>query len=248
MLIKSRKRDYYDGVQRFGHDADVMYIRNPTVFWEGDRSAMPEPFSGLVQAVRPPSPSTPLASELVYIGFCGRLYSAYLLYLDSFIKEHFAYRPEHFERALANEDLSRFSGRTAQEQWASERTKGAYNTPLNHVTMRAFVDSGRSVMDIGPETFRQVKAPVWLVRRRAYSQVWEVQANPNLGALGFASMVPPLEAFNLIERYLSTELVDQRSPPVTISDKDQAHKKGFDDRSFRNTSPGPRKARRMAKS
>lgn len=68
--------------------------------------------------------------------------------------------------------------------------------------------------------------------------------NPSgLKDINFASVVPPWEAYQEIEMYLGTILVNDKSNMVTVSDKVKARKYGFDEWSFRNKNH-PAKPRR----
>lgn len=59
--------------------------------------------------------------------------------------------------------------------------------------------------------------------------------NPTgLKEIGFASVVPPWEAYQEIEMFLGTILVNDQSKMVSVSDKSKALKYGFDKYSFRN--------------
>lgn len=64
-------------------------------------------------------------------------------------------------------------------------------------------------------------------------EVVEISTNPPLGKLGFASVIPPFDAFQKLESYLFNELAEQRDPPVNISDEVRRDSHGFDKFSFR---------------
>lgn len=63
---------------------------------------------------------------------------------------------------------------------------------------------------------------------------WSIN-HSGLGKIGFASVIDPWTAYQEIEMFLGSLLVDDKDKMVVLSDKSKALKYGFDKYSFRNT-------------
>ncbi len=70
--------------------------------------------------------------------------------------------------------------------------------------------------------------------------------DPNLGSLGFASLVPPAQAWQRIDMFFGNELAKQVDP-LPLADEYRRDARGFDAYSFKNVAPGEKKARRRSK-
>lgn len=66
MRIKSSFHDYYDGVQIYGQDRSLLYLRTPK-----EVKCAKYPFATFWE----PS-AHPMSVEVLMIGFCGKLYPA----------------------------------------------------------------------------------------------------------------------------------------------------------------------------
>jgi len=79
-----------------------------------------------------------------------------------------------------------------------------------------------------------------------YSRNPRVTINPRLDDIEFARVVDPFTAYQEIDMFLSNQMVDRDTATNTGSDKIIRDSKGFDDKSFKNTAPSTKKARRRA--
>ena len=75
-----------------------------------------------------------------------------------------------------------------------------------------------------------------------------VELNARLQDLGFRSVLDMGQARQAIDQFLSNEMAGQLGrEPLPISDELRRDNHGFDKHSFKNTSPGEKKARRKSK-
>ena len=90
------------------------------------------------------------------------------------------------------------------------------------------------------EISKKLQIPVFILEDPCYkNHVTLNRTAPNLGELGFASIIPPEQIYQEIAMFL-TSLRDNPDslPPVDISDKDRLTQKGFDAKiSFRGKLP-----------
>jgi len=281
-IIDKRGRfDYYDGVQAYGVDTDLRYVRLVRNYLAKDA---PIRAGEICRRARPPHPRVfPWVSELdlleptvprcseVVIGFCGRLYYGLR------IKGRVCYTAEDVPRAIrqwANEEAERraVGWRRVQagikdQLWTFERKpaslpahavrEGRDTRPWCRELMEAELPGCQGV-EIGSEPFAALDTPVFSIFRVSCGSgasadlrlaippvgAYVVQANPRLAALDFQRQVPASTAYQEIAMYVGGVL-PKRGPAVQeISDAIMRDEKGFDAQSFKNVSPGERKARR----
>lgn len=75
-------------------------------------------------------------------------------------------------------------------------------------------------------------APILILKqfhdRSVGKNVTGIKKNIKLKGTGFESIVDPYTLYQEIEMFFGTQLVSERNPPTSISDKEQIIKKGFD--------------------
>lgn len=122
---------------------------------------------------------------------------------------------------------------------------GSFHTFTHRGYHAWWEEHGRRTGDFG-EIHRREKTPVLAFNEElARDQLLKVTKNPSLISLGFHKTMTPQDAWQKIDQYLGGELVTQMDPAL-LSDKSRAEAHGFDKTSFRNISPGDKKARRRA--
>ena len=120
-------------------------------------------------------------------------------------------------------------------------------TDLNGVNLRKYVTlvSGTQV---GVTVHQDFKAPVLLVSRRMTTggmPKYAVLRNPCLKDLDFVRVMDPFTAYQEIAMFLGGVMAEQDKAPLrTGSDEVIAQQKGFDEWSFRTSSPGQKKTNR----
>jgi hypothetical protein len=232
MKIVSSFKDYYDAVQYYAQDREVVYRRetrqvkltHPDIaflnwheedgdddyqVWRTDKcaSAVPQP---------------------LILGFCGTLVRCGLF-------------DEGYE-ARANQlvqcHTSAFEGEIL-ERYDSLPKKGYWKWPVEGYSksIREFLARDLSSWRA---TFLEYRVPVFVVDSSGLT------LNPPLRDYDFVRLKDPYACFQDIFRFLTNDLAEQHDPPQKISDEDMAAMKGFDEWSFR-TPPGTKPNRKARK-
>ncbi|MCA9489533.1 MAG: hypothetical protein KC621_06405 [Myxococcales bacterium] len=224
MRIRSSERDYYDIGSSWDHDPEPLYerARHRTELicqqgrWrvvEGADRAAEEVLGRLDDALDVLARTVPY--ELLLVGFAGCGHGA--IVEDGVV----LWCTERFD--AARERLS---------PWARERLASVDPAP---------VAAAARMLD-GPEAHRLLDCPILAIhlhnRRRC-----DLERDPLLEPLGFATVVDPYQAWQRLDAFLGNELARQRDPPSAIDDTLRRDLHGFDERSFRRDPGGPSRKR-----
>jgi hypothetical protein len=103
------------------------------------------------------------------------------------------------------------------------------------------------------EFHRRLDAPLFVACGRCIGR-WNdgaqtdarIVVNPSMHALGLQRYYPAAQSWQMIDMFLGNELAKQEDP-APLSDDLRRDSKGFDEWSFKNPSPGGKKARRRAR-
>ena len=116
----------------------------------------------------------------------------------------------------------------------------------------------RQGKEVDPEVFYQLGAPLFIIQYDPDTYVARDQyGNPSYGAdmlttnaclrdVRFPVFADPATAYQEVSMYIGGVLPREAPEMANISDEDMRDKKGFDGQSFKNISPGERKARRRS--
>ena len=171
----------------------------------------------------------PLHNDLFILGFCGKLYAIYLIYTSEYAKPTIC-------RPFIN--INEFV-----EVWNKERTdkikfeKGKVwheRRPFNEEGLKAWFDesNGRNFVS---ELFIDLKTPLFVIDKD------KLTTNIKMAEYGLQRIFDPWSAYQEIEMYLTNNLasVHKEMPNFGNELKRDAH--GFDDWSFKQVGPKPRK-------
>lgn len=77
---------------------------------------------------------------------------------------------------------------------------------------------------------REINRPVFIIKRHADSSLKVLDKIPNLGELGFASVIQPQQMYQKLAYFIGNLLHESPdlAPPVQVSDKDKIRQYGFD--------------------
>ena len=245
MQIKSSFKDYMDGMQRYGIDKDTVWLRYPQVrevseldigllpksdyfhVWDGKKHEYLESY--LLDEVES---LVPMA-----LGFCGKIYHFYLAKLND----------QKTKGVYSLEDLKKICKRELPDCFYESRFYygGVYPTFYEFFELKTTpYEDPRLFAYLKVATFLYYEGKKW--DGSHYKCFNSHVTNPRLSDLGFASVKDPFAAYQEVNMFLNGPLV-QREDPLQITDSIVLRDaKGFDDKSFKQISPG-KKARRRAK-
>lgn len=225
MRIKSRFRDYYDGVQQFGQD-DLVYPREPKTF---------EKSGGYCE------------SSEAYIGFAGKIYPVLYPYLTNHgssevpclsIEDLDKYIDTHGSKKdcliYYNEGgrYKNYNGyhRNYRESWFK-------NEPKSDGFLSSYQDNrAKWHKEFLPTIFEKFNVPIFVVHKPilmgAYDR-YKLDINACLRKYQLARVLPPYQAYQELYMWLCNRANPIKEPPP-IDDKTMCEIKGFDKKtSFR---------------
>jgi len=267
MRIISSFRDYYDGVVAHGSDRELCYVRETRELEPKDTKT----FSTLHKAIEELYGEMNVGFEKTYksgnfkrrthtglhtdyfdeaiIGFCGKLYPAFLL-LNEWLT-HPAQFPGVLEKlhtevtapdGSKSRSISDECYRDFKKQFEAKRqvTKKEYvfRRSVHKFTrewFEEFVARHGAGKQASLDFFFELNAPVfvWLPQNRNNTPE-KIVVNPCLKDYRFQSLVDPFTAWQELSMFLGGVLQRPENRMVAISDEIRRDKKGFDDRSFKN--------------
>lgn len=226
MRIISKFHDYYDGVQAFGQDQTLIYLRKQEIIEkDSDRDI------SIISILQRSESDFSYYGFIVY--FCGKSYPGvrFVRHENATLskpKERFCYTIEQCrEFAAANGfSLSGYSGwggsidyrlqeffKDPQERLAPFQN---HKCPIMVSGWRGFYSSG-------------LEDPLYRYGRFANLSL----KNPCLRSLEFFRVIDANQAFQTIAGFLSGVLGVSTPPMVAVSEKTRIKKRGFDEWSFR---------------
>lgn len=241
MRIISKFQDYYDGAQGFGHDEHVIYVRHTEDHAVTDKKQ-------LNWLDRLPCDRQPLFIATPFIiGFCGVLYPCLRIVYTGIPgcgKTSYAYSVQDIEKFLQalndkNKALKAFRVPTKKHtSWYSDEVyfRRSAIEAMNPFEPFELIDP-----------FRELNVPVFALgftadgslNTRALSG-FVLRTDPELKKLNFQHVMPPFQAFQEIDMFLSGVLGTGNPPMAIVDDKSMKAKKGFGDYSFK-TLPSKRR-------
>lgn len=260
MRIVSKFRDYYDGACGVGgFDSSIVYVRHTN-----EVKVSNEDRRGLM------SPITTSSKHYFYyddkqsnigyrridignhfLGFCGKYYhllsypttifrqgegtSKVNVYFNSWKKLRDFIKKEK-GKEVTKEFEEYYSER--RNHWVGGKTWK--NTSMEDLTKEEY---NRAVRDTGAEPFFFLKAPIFIYPNENN----QATVNPRLDKIGFQSIVDPYQAFQEVSMFVGGVLSNQEQPQQVTDDKVLRDSKGFDEKSFKNMSPGRKENRKLNK-
>lgn len=243
MRIISKHRDYYDGVQGYGFDTTPTYVRTQEVVEATD---VPE----LVHRAYTQLPGWSIREwqlpEITrgILVFCGKLYPV-LMMGDTSLKNI---------KKATQEAKKKVESSVHATRWQKRRLKSMLDDLLTGKAIIhgqwAFNSAGIKLCfesfprEFGPELHVRLQCPVILYRRvpdYPRRRDMEFALNPCLKDLGFPKWMDPFTAYQELDMYLGNQLAQQQERGPTGSDEIIRDSKGFDDKSFKTTSPGKKR-------
>lgn len=228
-IVSSKFKDYYDGVQAYGYDASVIYVRSYDQYgyqrysdsWTHQGVAVkdvPEIVKEFRELAKALFPKKTLARRRPHYSDClgvtlvaGRLYPFARIVEEGRTlgenKTHFIYDAATLNALAPADDF--------------------LSVTKNQVLANRDAFFGLK----GSETLRE-----WAIKHRVvamrYTSERGVEINPRLADQELARVLPPFEAAQEIEMFLSNLAAPDRVP-VVIEDKYKIPAHGFDKHSFR---------------
>ena len=267
MRLHSSHKDYYDVMQRTDLEPMPRFVRKNTtehvLYKDKARVSALAPLSDVLGSI-PVMRDIGLHASV--LGFCGKLIPLYrILEVDiagcssyrSFTSVH---EVTAYLRAVPVpwESNGRLDHQRMIRALDEEDEHGAdqfHGLSFNVKGWERWMQTkGRSLDGNHDDLFRLVGSPVFLLRGLSYrcdrlfsSQEAGVvlECNPVLKGLGWHRHMEPFEVWQTIDQYLGNQMAEQEDP-APLSDELRRDAHGFDDRSFKTSAPGKRKARRKA--
>lgn len=232
MRIISKFKDFYDGGAAFGIDQERVYVRETCLIDE------------------------PTIRHIGYniIGFCGKLY-AFNSELPYYPDGNYDYNPK--ELTLFGDELIDYKfkedkvpdGQFATKiiykkvkcDWDKPKPKWYKTTTRNqYIEEIKKAENNKELLGL----FVKYKTPIfWYGFGYTYSRVGNILINPNLKMLGFQKVMDTVTAFQELEMFMGSVLVqDSYAKQPVGNDEVIGTSKGFDRYSFRNVgSKNPKK-------
>jgi hypothetical protein len=216
--------DYYDSVGGYSEDDRVFIRQKPYSYDTKDTHEW-------VKLSLPLPPFSPhLFRENINsmeVIFCGKHYFS-LYFTESLHGSltttyiwNFKTFKKFIDEGIINFDDYRYRYYGDQKKKTLEIIEKAF-TPTLYVKDYELINNGVVIATREGPNFNKEKDYIW-------------SKNPvGLKDIGFASVVPPWEAYQEIEMYLGTILVNDKDRMVNVSDKVKLSKYGFDKWSFKN--------------
>lgn len=222
MRLKSPFNDYYDGCLALDGEAEPLYVRQTKVTTIASY--------GLVGQWNPRLSITPMV-----VGFGRQVRACLKVYKEVDEKPIFCYDIGQFRKYVA-----RHLGKKALAD-LTERTRRRYRNYWG----RGWFESNIALHFGGAHKNLSTAAmPIWVVEPAGWNKS-KLYANPRLVSIGFASELPPYQAYQELRMLLCAQAAPREYIPP-ISNNDMIEAKGFDLKtSFRSVAPGgPARKRR----
>lgn len=252
MRIISKFHDYYDSCMSYGQDERLIYKRE-TVELPVKLSTYPK-LAEYYQSIPAGYRGYLVWSDIrrVLIGVAGKLYAGYSVTHGPRIvslshRYEYAYTDEQILKKLQS---SNFHSHHDQSDLLSfylskEKKRMGEQDRFTQANVRKFTPIEAH------DLFRQFNTPVFVYlndRTPGFSvhNNYKLIINPCLRDYDFQSLMDPFTAYQEISMYLGGVLGSSQDIPKETDDKIIRDSKGFDERSFKQVSPG-KKARRRNK-
>jgi hypothetical protein len=256
----STKNDYYDITQQYGHDSNLVYLREEKEI-EDTSELIYQMKKKYYYALSFWSDYYKNISivDVYIIGFCGKLYPVFEINIEDWSKRSdkgdFPIKTTYicydfdtiynlFKPYFKKNDEKAFLGQkyhyNKHQQSTNKTFKGLFNK---------FIEKDNCI-----DLFFKYKVPIFFINFYPiyrYSVLYKIPKetkitlNCNLKQFEFYKVFNPYQAYQEISMYISGVLGVGAPEIIEISDKNKITKKGFDTvSSFRTKSPGKKRKRR----
>ncbi len=232
MRIISKFRDYYDSVQGYGQDDELVYVRNK---FEENTTLLPmlstrHGFRDLV--------SRPDRVEQKMVGFCGKIYP--VVHMEMGSVEKFCYTKEEVHNFVME-----YWDKPRKEMYLGHNYGYRYYSPLiTRRSLQLFFEDVKVKVDSFKNLVEENNCPIFIAEYgKYYKDPNKIVYNARLKDVGFYRLFDSYTAYQEISMYLGgvLGLTNRRGKPTyqgekmddTVSDKDMITAKGFDKYSFR---------------
>jgi len=231
MRIISKFKDYYDGVQSYGQDQELVYIRNRDYpedvniklidhFDSEGRFYIRETYPYILQHPAKDVEQSHVKSFI--IGFCGTLYRGHIIKW----KEHI-YTSDTDKEILYicynQEELSEFQRETEYSKSHKHKHYTRKRSKYERETDYFKVDNQDKLKEI----FFRYKTPCFIIYDREDKYQTNLTINPDLSKYQFYRVKDAFTTFQDISMYLSGVLGVNAPVLIEISNESMAEKKGF---------------------
>ena len=264
MRIISKFKDYYDGVQAYGHDQDLCYVRKEEESDEFIDEKNMETFSKILNTcpkfLTAPYKknhwnSTGSDPSPFIIGFCGKFYVGARITVTSNDWTHPTYESVYSIDDVVSH-INEIEDRAMRESQLTylNSNRRSWMHGRGDITKRDLYERffASDILD-SDNFFFEWQTPVFVITKGKYRESgyytsskprkisFKIIRNPCLKDYGFARVMDPYTTFQEIDMYLGGVLGVNEPDTVDISDDKMRDKKGFDDYSFKKA-PTKRKA------
>jgi hypothetical protein len=223
--IKSKFKDYYDGVQRISQDYDLVYLRYPKVVDIDSRLVSPS-----------------RGSKEIAIGFCGKMYYAMGLRvsLDKYTWCWNESQVAAFIKANESKDYQEFY---FTKKFRYRRRYHSWDMLSRPSVKKWFDYRNKPEIKNRDELFHEHGVPIFTAEAitiGSHKYGTRLTLNAPLGPHGFAKIFDPYTAYQELRMWVANMAAPREHIPE-VSDADMLEAKGFDPKwSFRKE-PGKKK-------
>jgi hypothetical protein len=271
LKLQTNFRDYYDGCLRHGVDEQVIYRRFSSEVLlhelsDKTRTSLLSPrllkVHTLEWSLATPFPDLRnhpdslgcFGSARVLVGFCGKIWSYFVARMNLREDQILTRDSVPCPTVAKVDEVVATLSKNIQDGYNNPRPTGSFSYAGNSKFARVnLVSQNYPPVRESIDVFQELGCPTFLAvagedPRLGYPNLlgMRIIRNPNLGELGFASILDPYTAFQELSMFVGGVLTQQTMPPQVTDDVVLRDKKGFDDRSFKRDSPG-KKAKRRGK-
>ncbi|MFW6046952.1 MAG: hypothetical protein ACOCP4_04110 [Candidatus Woesearchaeota archaeon] len=261
MRIISKFHDYYDGVQAYGYDPNIVFLRNTKNYNDVCLYEMPSTAKIYSEDYN----LIDVYYEYGVIGFCGNIYP--FIIVNSKYKKLpvFCYDISNVDKAV-----KKINNKTMKSCYYMENEKKYFRkrrlkmySPFSREFINSFlqgnifisrkprfIDNKKRQISNFEELkniFFEFKVPIFLLYNSYLKNDQILKINPNLSEFGFQKVKDPYTAYQEIAQYISGILGVDNPNTVDVSDKDMLYEKGFDDWSFKKEEHPRKPKKKMSK-
>lgn len=235
MMILSSFRDYYDSCASHGVDMTVQYRRDPKEYdlrlETGLDGVMIKEFNCMIKSAQDRLAPIRGHIPLVFIGFCGKVYVG--------LRTKVEWHSGRIYREALNYGNSKPEPRTTLQTMWDARDVHEEDLDEEFEEYRFYRDKGqKTIRDWMDE---KGLAPVggWIdLFQRHHAVAFVIYKdtltiNPCLQDYKFQRVIGGVDAFQMIEGFISGVLGVSANPMIELTDKDRVQAHGFNEKSFR---------------
>lgn len=243
MRIIAKNKDYYDSALSFGHDPNVVFVREESSFWmlrdstdDEHRFMLPvmraeSTFRRWMQSAATNRSGWEFSFYPFTVAFCGRTYPGIEI---QYQKSGYFGDPEtkcFYDYESYTEQLHRFG-----LEYTEERRR-SYSWDKNPKTSPRCEDEVKEYFAAAGSDhisfFAERRQPIVVCHYVRHETKMAVDINPVLADYDFYKVFDAYTAFQELDMFISGVMARDGNPMEEISDEDMRDKKGFDNMSFK---------------